>query len=219
MSKELHERLREKVNQLSVWPDSNTLLRAGNQKILRQVTSLEENGRRLEAKISPLNARVQEVEAEIELRKEEQKQIVEDRDRWRTRAVEIMAKHKRIDPAEFQRLKDANEKFKTKASKNATAMTALKIGQEIVRARLEALEVKFDIMSAEALLWRKKSLDDAARFSRSRSQDGITGEVTGGGQHRGFLLLTGDIYGCPKKEAAKIALKTVRDYILMICAT
>ncbi|KAF9099728.1 hypothetical protein BGX29_006963 [Mortierella sp. GBA35] len=186
MSKELHERLREKVNQLSVWPDSNTLLRAENQKILRQVTSLEENGRRLEAKVSPLNARVQEVEAEIELRKEEQKHIVEDRDRWRTRAVEIKAKHNRIDPAEFQRLKDANEKFKTEASKNATAMTAPKIGQEIVRARLEALEAKFDIMSAEALFWHKKILDDAARFSRSRNQDGITGEVTGGGQHRGW---------------------------------
>ncbi|KAG0200486.1 hypothetical protein BGX33_010972, partial [Mortierella sp. NVP41] len=165
---QLRERLTEKANQLSVLRDSNTLLRAENQKLLRQVSSLEENGRRLQAKLNPLNARVHEVEAEIELRKEEQKQIGEDRDRWRTRAVEIMAKHDRIDPAEFQELKDANEKFKTEAAENATAMTALKTEQDSLQARLEELQGKLTKMTNNASLWRKRSLEDTARFKTSQ---------------------------------------------------
>ncbi|KAF9290373.1 hypothetical protein BGZ88_007372 [Linnemannia elongata] len=170
VSKELRERLTEKANQLSVIRDSNTLLRAENQKLLRQVQALEDNGRRLSAKIGPLNARVLEVEAEIELRKQEQKQIGEDRDRWRTRAVEIMAKHDRIDPTEFQELKDANEKFKIEAAENATALAALKTEQEALQARVEETQGKLNKMTQNAQLWRKRSLDEAAKLKTSHQE-------------------------------------------------
>jgi nucleoprotein TPR len=170
VSNELRERLTEKVNQLSVIRDSNTLLRAENQKLLRQVSALEENGRRLAAKISPLNARVNEVEAEIELRKEEQKQIGEDRDRWRTRAVEIMAKHDRIDPTEFQELKDANEKFKAEAAENTTALATLKTEQEAVQGRFDELQAKYNKLYNSAQQWRKRSLEEAAKSKTSQQE-------------------------------------------------
>ncbi|KAF9550513.1 hypothetical protein EC957_000187 [Mortierella hygrophila] len=170
VSKELRERLTEKANQLSVIRDSNTLLRAENQKLLQQVQALESNGRRLSAKIGPLNARVLEVEAEIELRKQEQTQIGEDRDRWRTRAVEIMAKHDRIDPTEFQELKDANEKFKIEAAENATALAALKTEQEALQARVEETQGKLTKMTQNAQLWRKRSLEEATKLKTSHQE-------------------------------------------------
>ncbi|KAG0359739.1 hypothetical protein BGX24_005725, partial [Mortierella sp. AD032] len=179
VSKELRERLTEKANQLSIIRDSNTLLRAENQKLLRQVSALEENGRRLASKIGPLNARVNEVEAEIELRKEEQKQIGEDRDRWRTRAVEIMAKHDRIDPTEFQELKDANEKFKVEAAENTTALTTLKTEQEAAQARLDELQAKYTKLLNSAQQWRKRSLDEAAKSKTAlQEMEEMKGKIT-----------------------------------------
>lgn len=170
VSKELRERLTEKMNMLSVLQESNTILRGENKKLIQQVSALEENGRRLAAKIGPLNARVKEVEAEVELRKDEQKQVGEDRDRWRTRAVEIMAKHDRIDPTEFQELKDANEKFKTEAAENVSAMTALKTEQDALQARVEETQGKLTKMTQNAQLWRKRSLEEAAKLKTSHQE-------------------------------------------------
>ncbi|KAF9922276.1 hypothetical protein FBU30_007622 [Linnemannia zychae] len=170
VSKELHERLAEKANQLNVIRESNTHLRAENQKLLRQVSALEDNQRRLQAKIGPLNERVSEVEAEIELRKEEQKQIGEDRDRWRTRAVEIMAKHDRIDPAEFQELKDANEKFKAEAAENTATLASLKAEQEALQARFDEIQGKYTKLLPSAQHWRKKALEEAAQIKTNQQE-------------------------------------------------
>ncbi|KAG0211468.1 ATP-dependent RNA helicase ddx3x [Mortierella sp. NVP41] len=145
--KEPRERLTEKTSQLCFSRGNNTLLRAENQKLLRQDSSLEKNGHCFQVDLSPLSVRVKKVETETELRKEGQKRFGEDR-YLRARTEDTMAKHTCIDPTEFQELKDANQHYRIEAAENVTVMTALKMEHESLRDRLEVLETKFNKLNA-----------------------------------------------------------------------
>ncbi|KAI8601052.1 hypothetical protein EDD21DRAFT_292779, partial [Dissophora ornata] len=126
VSKQQHEQLLEKINQLNLLRESNTTLRAENERLQRRVMRLEESGRELQKKLDPLNEQVREMKADLDLSREELKQVGEDRDRWRTRTVEIMAKHDRIDPTEFQELKDTVAKYKIEEAEKEQTLAALK---------------------------------------------------------------------------------------------
>ncbi|KAF9091144.1 hypothetical protein BGX23_005450, partial [Mortierella sp. AD031] len=156
--KKLHERVTEKTSHLCFMRDSN-ILHAKSQKVLRQDSSLEKNGSCLQVELGPLSIRMQEVETEIE-----------------PRAEDITAKHCCIDPAKFQGLKDANNQYKIESAENTTMMTALKIEQESLQARLEELEDRFNKCNA---------LDvSVARVSAQHSQPikGATSGVDSAGQ-------------------------------------
>ncbi|KAG0220261.1 hypothetical protein BGX33_003521 [Mortierella sp. NVP41] len=156
--KKLNERVTEKTSHLCFMRDSN-ILHAKSQKVLRQDSSLEKNGSCLQVELGPLSIRMQEVETEIE-----------------PRAEDITAKHCCIDPAKFQGLKDANNQYKIESAENTTMMTALKIEQESLQARLEELEDRFNKCNA---------LDvSVARVSAQHSQPikGATSGVDSAGQ-------------------------------------
>ncbi|KAF9090497.1 hypothetical protein BGX29_011434 [Mortierella sp. GBA35] len=164
--KELHERVTEQTSQLCFTRNGNILLRTEDQKLLRQDSLLEKNGCCMQVELSSLSVRVQEVETEIEPR----------------------AENCCIDPAEFQELKDANEQYRTESAENTTTMTALKMEQESLQARLEELESRFNKMDALNVSF--------ARVSAQHSQP-IWGATSGvdsvsqGGAHPMMMVASG----------------------------
>ncbi|KAG0313444.1 hypothetical protein BGZ99_008891 [Dissophora globulifera] len=163
ISKQQHEQLLEKINQLDLLRESNTTLRSENERLQRRVMRLEESGRELQLKLQPLNEQVREMKAELDLSKEELKQVNEDRDRWRNRTVEIMAKHDRIDPTEFQELKDTVEKYKTQEVEKEQELTALKTENESLQTRFRDASIKLTKLTGHAQAWRKKHMEEAAK--------------------------------------------------------
>ncbi|KAG0022113.1 hypothetical protein BGZ80_001042 [Entomortierella chlamydospora] len=177
VSKQQHEQLLEKINQLNLLRESNTTLRAENERLQKRVLRLEDLARELQGKLNPLNEQVSEMKADLELSKEELKQVGEDRDRWRTRTVEIMAKHDRIDPTEFQELKDTVEKNKTERDELENVMTALKTEGETLKTENESLQArlkdasgKLAKLSGHAQAWRKKHTEEAAKVEELQKE-------------------------------------------------
>ncbi|KAG0230395.1 hypothetical protein BGX31_005854 [Mortierella sp. GBA43] len=161
VSKQQHEQLLEKIDQLNLLRESNTTLRAENDRLQRRLARSEESTRELTSKLDPLNEQVREMKADLEASREELQQVGEDRDRWRTRTVEIMAKHDRIDPTEFQELKDAVEKYKADIAESEKALAALK---EESDAKSKELTGRFNKAAANAQAWRKRHGEDAAKM-------------------------------------------------------
>ncbi|KAF8977576.1 hypothetical protein BGZ46_007267 [Entomortierella lignicola] len=177
VSKQQHEQLLEKINQLNLLRESNTTLRAENERLHKRVLRLEDLSRELQGKLDPLNEQVREMKADLESSKEELKQVGEDRDRWRTRTVEIMAKHDRIDPTEFQELKDTVEKNKTERTELETAMATLKTEGETLKTENESLQgrlkeasSKLARLSSHAQAWRKKHTEEAAKVEEMQKE-------------------------------------------------
>ncbi|KAF9944487.1 hypothetical protein BGZ65_011986, partial [Modicella reniformis] len=111
-----------------------------------------------------------EMRADLESSREELKQVGEDRDRWRTRTVEIMAKHDRIDPTEFQELKDAVEKYKAEQAESEKTLAELKAENVALDARYKDLLGKFAKVSGHVQGWRKKHGEDVAKIEELQKE-------------------------------------------------
>ncbi|KAF9291277.1 hypothetical protein BGZ68_004593 [Mortierella alpina] len=164
VSKQQHEQLLEKIGQLNLLRESNTMLRAENEKLQKRVIELEESERELHRKLDPLNAEVRDMKAELESRRSELKDVAEDRDRWRTRTTEIMNKHDRIDPTEFKELQEAVDKYKAQATESETVIAGLRTEQETIQARLQDMTLRLSKASLHAQAWRKKHLEEVAKL-------------------------------------------------------
>lgn len=170
VSKEKHEEILEKINQINLLRESNTMLRAENDRLQKLVTDLEESNRELQSKLDPLNQQVREMTVDLETSKEELKQLGEDRDRWRTRTHDIMAKHDRIDPTEFQELKDAVEKYKAEVAENITAANAAKAENEATLAKMQEVGARTNKMASHAQAWRKKHQEEAVKVAELQKE-------------------------------------------------
>ncbi|KAI1306753.1 hypothetical protein EDD11_004679 [Mortierella claussenii] len=170
VSKQQHEQMLEKINQLNLLRESNTTLRAENERLQKRVSRLEDTTRELQSKLNPMKEQVREMKADLDFSKDELKQVGEDRDRWRMRTVEIMAKHDRIDPTEFQELKDTVEKNKLESAETDKILATLKTEAEELKATNKALQSKvteasaaFAKVSGHAQAWRKKCAEEVAK--------------------------------------------------------
>ncbi|KAF9915750.1 hypothetical protein BX616_005476 [Lobosporangium transversale] len=179
VSKQQHEQLLEKINQLNLLRESNTTLRAENQRLQNRVLSLETARQELQRKLDPLNEQVREMKADLEFSKEELKQVGEDRDRWRMRTVEIMAKHDRIDPTEFQELKDTVERNRVESAEVEKAMNALQAEADELRNTNKTLQnklgeasVAFNKVSGHVMAWRKKCTEETAKLEEAQKEIG-----------------------------------------------
>ncbi|KAG0017139.1 hypothetical protein BGZ82_000837, partial [Podila clonocystis] len=170
VSKEKHEEILEKINQINLLRESNSMLRTENDRLQKLVTELEESNRELQSKLDPLNQQVREMIVDLETSKEELKQLGEDRDRWRTRTHDIMAKHDRIDPTEFQELKDAVEKYKVEVAENMAATNAAKAENEATLAKMQEVGARTNKMASHAQAWRKKHQEEAAKVAELQKE-------------------------------------------------
>ncbi|KAG0228496.1 hypothetical protein BGW42_002120 [Actinomortierella wolfii] len=172
-NKQEYERLLEKVNQYNMVFESNTLLRSEKEKLESKVQELEAKIRDLEKQMEPLQARVRELESDLENTSALLKQTTEDRDRWRARNAEIMAKYDRIDPTEFQELKDAVAKheaneaeYKTKIAELETSKTELEASKTELTSKYEALNTKVTELESSVNEEREKANRAATRIKQ-----------------------------------------------------
>lgn len=117
--------LQTQIEQLNVYRESTTTLRNENRRI---ETQLEEKNAEMEAlhnQLEPLQARVTELEGEIELHLGHLKAVEEDRDRWQKRHQDVLQRYDRIDPKELEDLKQQIESLQSERDQAVEQVTGL----------------------------------------------------------------------------------------------
>ncbi|KAJ3410259.1 hypothetical protein HDV05_003985 [Chytridiales sp. JEL 0842] len=105
-STKLHNELMEKIDSLNILRESNSTLRSQNEMCNKRIKLLEQRLKDRETESGPLKEQNMMLKAELEAVRNEMKALEEDNNRWKARTQQILAKYERIDPVEFQKLKD-----------------------------------------------------------------------------------------------------------------
>ena len=131
-----HQELLEKLNSLNVLRESNATLRDTSDRHVQRAKRLEAEVLQLQAQLNPLQARVRALEAEVEANGREVKILETDNARWKERMQEVLQKQNRIDPAEFEALKEERavllEQVSSLQGNVETLMAAGKAGADLL---------------------------------------------------------------------------------------
>lgn len=142
-SETARQELADKMEQLSVFRESNKTLRMECEASNKEVARLQASVSALEAKLEPFENQLSDREAEIEAQKGEIVLLKEDNERWKARTQQILQRHERVDPAELAEAK-ANEEKALKALEEATA------ARDELTKELSALNTRFGALRGEA---------------------------------------------------------------------
>lgn len=101
-----HVNVLAKLDDLKLIRESNTTLRADNERNVQTINSLEAELLAVTERIEPLEAKMRVLTAEQQAKDEEIKLLTEDNTRWKERNQSILQKYERIDPAELKELRE-----------------------------------------------------------------------------------------------------------------
>lgn len=132
-SESARQELADKMEQLSVFRESNKTLRMECEASNKEVSRLQATISSLEAKLEPFENQLSDREAEIEAQKGEISLLKEDNERWKARTQQILQRHERVDPAE---LESAKKELETKE----TELEEVKKELEGTKSRLDRLK-------------------------------------------------------------------------------
>jgi nucleoprotein TPR len=132
-----HHELLEKIEQSNLLRESNITLRNQFEAAQEKISVLEGKLRDALLELEPLKQKVYQLESEIEVRKAEAKSLLEDNQRWKGRAQQILEKYERIDPVEHESLKN---NVKILSAEKDVALEELKKLQGMMTAKLAEKE-------------------------------------------------------------------------------
>ena len=119
------QNLQTQIEQLNVYRESTTTLRNENRRIEAQLAEKTMEMEALHSQLEPLQARVAELEGEIELQQGHLKAVEEDRDRWQKRHQDVLQRYDRIDPKELEDLKQQIETLQSERDQAIEKVTEL----------------------------------------------------------------------------------------------
>ncbi|KAH9169938.1 hypothetical protein EDB89DRAFT_1980725 [Lactarius sanguifluus] len=111
-----HAELVEKIQQLNLLRESNATLRADSEAHAKRSRELDIKLKSVLQELDPLRDRARTVQAELDARNEHVTRLEEENRRWQERNSQLLSKYDRVDPTEFQSLKDELENLKTEKS-------------------------------------------------------------------------------------------------------
>ncbi|KAJ3012095.1 hypothetical protein HKX48_006451 [Thoreauomyces humboldtii] len=135
-----HQELMEKIEQANLLRESNVTLRDQVEHGTRKIKDLEEQLARATAELEPLRERTLNAQAEVEARKEENNALLEDNKRWKERVDQILKKYQRIDPVDYERLKQEVSKLESEKQELVGLVAQAKQAQEEARTKLLSAE-------------------------------------------------------------------------------
>ncbi|RDW25357.1 hypothetical protein B0I71DRAFT_119782 [Yarrowia lipolytica] len=172
-SESARQELADKMEQLSVFRESNKTLRMECEASNKEVSRLQATISTLEAKLEPFENQLSDREAEIEAQKGEISLLKEDNERWKARTQQILQRHERVDPAE---LESAKKDLKTKETELESAKKDLETKEtelEEVKKTLEATKSRLDRLKEEA----SRKLKHAQQAKNAAQQELVTAQA------------------------------------------
>ncbi|KAH8980106.1 hypothetical protein EDB92DRAFT_1901586 [Lactarius akahatsu] len=111
-----HAELVEKIQQLNLLRESNATLRADSEAHAKRSRELDIKLKSVLQELDPLRDRARTVQAELDARNEHVTRLEEENRRWQERNSQLLSKYDRVDPTEFQSLKDQLENLRAEKS-------------------------------------------------------------------------------------------------------
>lgn len=145
--------LEESVGQLNLYRESNTTLRNDIQRLEAERNKKDKELETLQLQLQPLQARVLELEGELEFTSGQLKTVEEDRERWQKRHQDVLQRYDRIDPKELEDLKQQIETLKTERDQ-----ATQQVGEDF-QERLKAAEEEAEKQKNEAEVQNKRRAD------------------------------------------------------------
>ncbi|KAH9974884.1 hypothetical protein BGW80DRAFT_1444514 [Lactifluus volemus] len=108
-----HAELVEKIQQLNLLRESNATLRTDSEAHAKRSRELDGKLKTLLQELDPLRERTRTLQAELDVRSEHVARLEDETRRWQERNSQLLSKYDRVDPAEFQSLKDEIESLRT----------------------------------------------------------------------------------------------------------
>ncbi|KZO93582.1 hypothetical protein CALVIDRAFT_244818 [Calocera viscosa TUFC12733] len=130
-----HQDLLSKVNDLSAFQESNTLLRQQKDEAVKGRNDAEQKIRDLQAALAPLKQQVIQDQAELQARAAQVKSLEDDLDRWKTRTNAILTTQDRVDPEEHKLVVSERDEVKTTLERIKGEMEQLKTDAEQDKSR------------------------------------------------------------------------------------
>lgn len=107
-----HDTLMSKINELTVYRESNATLRAEGEAKGKRITELDGKLRQVMDELAPAKQELLVLRAELDARDSQITRLVQDSRKWQERNQQLLTKYERIDPDELQALKSENERLK-----------------------------------------------------------------------------------------------------------
>ena len=130
-----HKKLMDTIQDLNTLRESNVTLRAEARQAQTHLTNRVKEVEDLRAQIEPLQDELQELKGDSEAHEGEVKLLKENADRWQQRAQNVLQKYDRVDPAEYEALKEQIQKLETERNEIVSA-------REAAQQQLEATNVQ-----------------------------------------------------------------------------
>lgn len=183
------QNLQAQIEQLNVYRESTTTLRNENRRIEAQLAEKNTEMEALHNQLEPLQARITELDGELELQQGHLKAVEEDRDRWQKRHQDVLQRYDRIDPKELEDLKQQIETLQSERDQAVEQVTSL-------NEQINSLTEKVQSVEGTQATATEKAVADAVRAARADAKDR-------------FNKLHGEKMGVVRAEVA--AVKAERD--------
>ncbi|KAI0260660.1 hypothetical protein BC834DRAFT_925773 [Gloeopeniophorella convolvens] len=155
-----HAELVEKIQQLNLLRESNATLRADAEAHARRARELDARLKGVLAELDPLRARAHEVQAELDARAAHVARLEEENRRWQERNSQLLSKYDRVDPTEFQTLKEEVERLREEKAALETQQSAhaeeAAQHQEKIAALEKSHKAQRDMISKNNGIFRNK---------------------------------------------------------------
>ncbi|KND05041.1 hypothetical protein, variant [Spizellomyces punctatus DAOM BR117] len=137
-----HKELMDKIEQANLLRESNVTLRDQVEQSAKKVKDLEEKLKESVKELEPLREQVVTLQAEVEVRKDENASLTEDNKRWKDRVDQILRKYQRIDPHDYDTLKQDVEKLTKEKDELTETKNQCETQKEQFAAKVKELEDK-----------------------------------------------------------------------------
>ncbi|KAI9449362.1 hypothetical protein BJY52DRAFT_1215953 [Lactarius psammicola] len=135
-----HAELVEKIQQLNLLRESNATLRADSEAHAKRSRELDIKLKNVLQELDPLRERTRTLQAELDARNEHVTRLEEENRRWQERNNQLLTKYDRVDPTEFQSLKDELESMRTEKSAMESQQTTQAGELTQLQEKIAALE-------------------------------------------------------------------------------
>lgn len=164
--------LQESIENINVYRESNTALRNEKDQLKAQLDEKKKEAEALYNQLQPLQARVLELEGELEINSGHLKVLEEDRDRWQKRHQDVLQRYDRIDPKELEDLKTQIEVLQ-KARDDAVSQREDALQEIETRIIAAKTDQKMNLTNQfkERLRQEREKLNEKYQASEKRCND------------------------------------------------
>ncbi|KAG8906638.1 hypothetical protein FRB99_006426 [Tulasnella sp. 403] len=129
----------EFINQLNIFRESNSTLRAECEANVKRSQQLEQQLRKAQDEANPLKAELRAAKAELGAREEQIKLLEAETERWRARNSQLLSQYKQVDPEDLRAAKEESDDLRKQLEATKGDLEAVQTSKADLLQKFQAL--------------------------------------------------------------------------------